>query len=47
MGLGVFIAQTLLARSGARLAFGNAPAGGAEVAISWPINHFVRQEKAF
>ena len=46
MGLGVFIAQTLLARSGARLAFRNAPAGGAEVAISWPINHFVRQEKS-
>lgn len=41
MGLGVFIAQTLLGRSGARLAFGNVPAGGAEVAISWPINHFV------
>jgi two-component system sensor histidine kinase RegB len=46
MGLGVFIAQTLLARSGARLTFGNAPAGGAEVAISWPINHFVTQEIA-
>jgi two-component system sensor histidine kinase RegB len=44
MGLGVFIAQTLLGRSGARLAFGNVPQGGAEVAISWPINHFVRGE---
>ena len=41
MGLGIFIAQTLLGRSGARLAFGNVPEGGAEVAIFWPINHFV------
>jgi two-component system sensor histidine kinase RegB len=34
MGLGIFIAQTLLERSGASLRFSNK--GGAEVAISWP-----------
>jgi len=36
LGLGVFIAKTLLERAGARLAFENAPAGGARVRISWP-----------
>lgn len=35
MGLGVFIAQTLLSRTGARLAFGNCPDGGARVVIRW------------
>jgi two-component system, sensor histidine kinase RegB len=35
MGLGIFIAQSLLERSGARLAFDNLPDGGAHVAISW------------
>jgi two-component system sensor histidine kinase RegB len=35
MGLGVFIAQTLLARTGAQLSFGNGPDGGAEVTIVW------------
>lgn len=35
MGLGIFIAQSLLERSGARLAFGNLEEGGAHVAISW------------
>ena len=35
MGLGIFIAQTLLERSGARLAFENLPEGGAHVAIQW------------
>ena len=34
MGLGIFIAQTLLERSGANLRFRNW--GGGEVAISWP-----------
>ncbi|MDP6390691.1 MAG: ActS/PrrB/RegB family redox-sensitive histidine kinase [Alphaproteobacteria bacterium] len=34
MGLGIFIAQTLLERAGASLAFRNR--GGAEVVISWP-----------
>ncbi|MEX0758073.1 MAG: ATP-binding protein, partial [Tistlia sp.] len=41
MGLGVFIAQTLLARTGAALAFGNRPGGGAEVVISWQSDHLV------
>jgi two-component system sensor histidine kinase RegB len=36
MGLGVFIAQTLLARTGATLRFANRPSGGAEVRIEWP-----------
>jgi two-component system, sensor histidine kinase RegB len=35
MGLGIFIAQSLLERSGARLVFDNLPDGGAHVAISW------------
>ena len=35
MGLGIFIAQTLLNRSGARLRFSNEPAGGAKVAVRW------------
>jgi two-component system, sensor histidine kinase RegB len=35
MGLGIFIAQSLLERSGARLAFENLAEGGAHVAISW------------
>ena len=34
MGLGIFIAQSLLERSGAALSFRNR--GGGEVAISWP-----------
>ena len=44
MGLGVFIAQTLLGHGGARLAFRNRPEGGAEVAISWPMHHFQATE---
>jgi two-component system, sensor histidine kinase RegB len=35
MGLGIFIAQSLLERSGARLAFDNLEDGGAHVAIFW------------
>jgi two-component system sensor histidine kinase RegB len=35
MGLGIFIAQSLLERSGARLVFDNLAEGGAHVAISW------------
>jgi two-component system sensor histidine kinase RegB len=35
MGLGIFIAQTLLERTGARLAFDNLPEGGGHVAIQW------------
>jgi two-component system sensor histidine kinase RegB len=36
LGLGIFIAKTLLERTGARLAFENAPSGGARVRIVWP-----------
>ena len=35
MGLGIFIAQTLLARTGARLQFRNRISGGAEVEVLW------------
>jgi two-component system, sensor histidine kinase RegB len=35
MGLGVFIAVTLLERTGASLRFGNRPQGGGEVVIIW------------
>jgi two-component system sensor histidine kinase RegB len=35
MGLGVFIAQTLLEQSGAALRFANAAEGGAAVTVSW------------
>lgn len=36
MGLGVFIANTLLERSGGRLSFGNRPEGGARAEARWP-----------
>jgi len=36
MGLGVFIASTLLARTGAELEFNNRPEGGASVRVRWP-----------
>lgn len=35
MGLGIFIAQTLLAHTGARVEFSNQPGGGARVAVHW------------
>ncbi len=35
MGLGIFIAQSLLERTGARLSFANEPSGGAEVVVEW------------
>lgn len=35
MGLGLFIAQTLLGRYGARLAFANRREGGARVSVAW------------
>jgi two-component system sensor histidine kinase RegB len=35
MGLGIFIAQTLLDHSGAQLSFGNLPEGGGHVVIQW------------
>jgi two-component system sensor histidine kinase RegB len=36
LGLGIFIAKTLIERSGGRMAFGNRSGGGARVTISWP-----------
>ena len=36
MGLGIFIAQTLLARTGAEVSFRNQQGGGAFVTIRWP-----------
>ena len=36
LGLGIFIAKTLLERTGARLAFSNTEKGGASVGIVWP-----------
>jgi two-component system sensor histidine kinase RegB len=36
MGLGVFIAKTLLERTGAEVVFGNRRDGGARIAITWP-----------
>src|SRR3546814_13832568 len=36
MGLGIFIARTLLAHHGASLEFSNAVTGGAVVEIRWP-----------
>jgi len=35
MGLGVFIARTLLARTGASVQFGNRAEGGADVTVTW------------
>jgi two-component system sensor histidine kinase RegB len=35
MGLGVFIASTLLERTGARLEFSNRPEGGASIRVRW------------
>jgi two-component system sensor histidine kinase RegB len=35
MGLGIFIAQSLLERTGARLSFANLPDGGAQVLVEW------------
>jgi len=36
MGLGIFIATTLLERSGAAVTFTNAPSGGARASAKWP-----------
>jgi two-component system sensor histidine kinase RegB len=40
MGLGFFIAKTLLERSGARLELANLPRGGAVVTVAWPRARF-------
>lgn len=36
LGLGLFIAKTLLERSGATVEFGTGPDGGAEILVEWP-----------
>jgi two-component system sensor histidine kinase RegB len=36
LGLGIFIATTLLTRTGARMAFANLSDGGAEIVVTWP-----------
>ena len=44
MGLGVFIAKTLLERSGAEMTFGgNASKAGACVKVEWPRNVLERE----
>ncbi|HVJ52859.1 MAG TPA: ActS/PrrB/RegB family redox-sensitive histidine kinase [Aliidongia sp.] len=40
MGLGIFIAETLLRRTGATVEFDNAPGSGAHVRVSWPQRSF-------
>jgi two-component system sensor histidine kinase RegB len=35
MGLGIFIAQSLLERTGARVSFANMADGGAQVVVEW------------
>jgi two-component system, sensor histidine kinase RegB len=46
MGLGIFIAQSLLERSGAQLTFENLPEGGAHVAILWNRANLETAERA-
>jgi two-component system sensor histidine kinase RegB len=46
MGLGIFIARTLLMRTGARLTFGNRPEGGALVEVAWPRGRIALPTKA-
>ena len=48
LGLGVFIARTLLERTGAKVSFTNRifPDHGAVVAISWPRSRFEAEETA-
>ncbi|KPF78223.1 histidine kinase [alpha proteobacterium AAP81b] len=43
-GLGIFIATTLLERTGGRLAFRNRRDGGAEVELRWPRPHIEARE---
>jgi two-component system sensor histidine kinase RegB len=38
-GLGIFIATTLIERTGGRLLFRNRVQGGAQVDVRWPRNH--------
>jgi two-component system, sensor histidine kinase RegB len=48
LGLGLFIAKTLLERSGATVRIGNraAPAAGASIAIDWPRSTFEQTQSA-
>lgn len=43
-GLGIFIATTLLERTGGKIAFANASGGGAKVEIRWRRSHIERNE---
>ena len=45
MGLGVFIAKTLLGHTGAQVAFGNRPSGGCEATVTWRRALLERGEK--
>jgi two-component system, sensor histidine kinase RegB len=47
MGLGIFIAQTLLERTGAQLTFDNLSDGGAHVVIEWRRQHLDATEPGF
>lgn len=47
MGLGIFIAATLLEHSGAHLSFSNGPEGGAVIAVAWPRHKFERKERTW
>ena len=47
MGLGIFIAATLLEHSGAQLSFSNGPQGGAVIAVAWPRHKFERKERTW
>jgi two-component system sensor histidine kinase RegB len=44
MGLGIFIARSLLERTGARLSFGNVADGGAHVVVEWRRAHLEGDE---
>ena len=46
MGLGIFIAQSLLERTGAKLGFGNLAEGGAQVMVEWPRAALEVQQRA-
>jgi len=37
LGLGFFIAKTLVERTGGSVDFGNRPEGGARVSLRWPL----------
>jgi two-component system sensor histidine kinase RegB len=44
-GLGIFIATTLLERTGGRLTFRNRPQGGAQVDVRWPRFHIEAEKE--